>query len=91
MHAARQGKSRDILASENNATCIRGDSARDLVDQRGLARAIRADQRMNFAGLDVKADIIRHRKPAIMLAQALDAEQRFSHGAPPENQSTRRA
>jgi hypothetical protein len=67
------------------------NGAGDLVDQRGLAGAIRADQRVDFAGQYFKADIIRHRKPAIMLAQTLDAEQRLSHGAPPENQSTRRA
>ena len=91
MHTARQGKPRYVIAGENNAPSIRRDGAGDLVDQRCFARAIWADQRMDFAGQHVKADIIRHRKPAIMLAQAVGAEQRLSHGAPPESRSSRRA
>lgn len=91
MHTARQGKARDVHPRKDNVPRIRRDSAGDLVDQRGFARAIWADQRVDFARLHFQADIIGHRKPAIMLAQALNAEQRVSHGAPPENQSARRA
>ena len=91
MHTARQGKARYISPSEDNAPSIRHDGAGDLMDQRGFASAIGADQRVDFTRQYFQADIIRHRKPAIMLAQALHAEQRLSHGAPPEIQSARHA
>ena len=74
MNTARQGKARYVSISENNAPSIRHDGAGDLMDQRGFACTIGADQRVDFTRQYVQADIIRHRKPTVMLAQALNAE-----------------
>jgi hypothetical protein len=48
-------------------------------DQSGLARAILADQRMNFAEIERKIDIVERPGGAELLAQGRDADGGWRH------------
>src|SRR5262249_22516822 len=50
-------------------------------EQRALARAIRTDHRMNFAGVQLEVDGIDCDQAAKTLSHLLRAQERFTHGA----------
>ena len=69
----RQGGQFDAV--QRQAASVQRQQAGDQIDQRGLARAIRTDQRMDFARLDREVDVVHGDQPAKMLEQILGDEQ----------------
>ena len=57
------------------------DLAGQQADQRGLAGAVRADDGVQFAARDIERDGVGGDDAAEALGQALDLQQRLSHGA----------
>ena len=76
MHRQR----RDVAPVEMDAAGVRHDLAAELADQRGLAGAVRPDDGVQFALPDIEPDIVGGEHAAEALGEALDAEQRVSHG-----------
>ena len=70
----------DVLSVEHDAAGVRDDLAGELADQRGLAGAVRADDGLQLARHHVERDIVGGDHAAEALGQALDLEQRVSHG-----------
>jgi hypothetical protein len=51
----------DVLTQQGHAACRRRNFARQQIDQRGLARTIGADHRMNFTLVQIKRHVVdRH-------------------------------
>src|SRR5262249_979824 len=75
------GQRRDVAAREPDATLVGRDFAGELADQRGLTRPVRADDSVQLARGNRKRDLVRGDNAAEALGQALDCEQRISHGA----------
>ena len=68
----------DIDAVEDDAPLFRAVDTGDAFDQRGLARAIVAEQGDDFARVDLEIDLIDRRQAAEVLADAFCGEYRFS-------------
>src|ERR1043166_7447061 len=68
-----------VMALEQDAAGIRFGEAGDLMDQRGLAGAVGADDGMQLAGRDLEADIIGDGERAIVLGE-IPKLQRCGHG-----------
>ena len=66
---------------EMDAAGVRHDLAGELADQRGLAGAVRPDDGVQLALRDIERDIVGGDHAAEALGQALDREQRVSHGS----------
>ena len=49
----------DVVAADVDAALAQIGDAADDADQRGLARAVRPEQRKNLAGLDVEIDVVQ--------------------------------
>ena len=75
-HAPVRRQPGDVLALEHHAAAIAGQRARDAVDQRGLAGAVRADQADALALADLQADRVERGEAAEALAEARDVEDR---------------
>ncbi len=71
----------DVVAVEADAAGIRCQLAAELGDQRGLAGAVRPDDRVQLAGVDVERDVVGGDDAAEALGQILDLQQRLAHGA----------
>ena len=56
---------------------VRLVDARQDFYQRGLARAVLAEQRMDFAASDVEIDVVERERSGEALGEAGDVEQRF--------------
>ena len=56
--ALGRGQRRDVAAGEADGPGVGRDLAGQLPDQRRLAGAVRADQRMRLAGADVERDVV---------------------------------
>ncbi|KAG1242293.1 hypothetical protein G6F68_016260 [Rhizopus microsporus] len=90
LEGARQARKGDFMrllarhgfAIEGAAALFRDVQAGQHVEQRGLARAVRADQPINLALLDIETDVRQGLQAAEALAQALGLQQ-FAHAAPP--------
>ena len=91
--AAAVGRQRgDVVAVETDAAGVGRDLAGELADQRGLAGAVRADDGVQLARRHVERDVVGGDDAAEALAQAVDLQQRLSHGAPsPAGRRCRRA
>ena len=75
-------KSRDVAALEDDATGIRAIDAADDIDQRALARAVRADQSEDMAGLQFQRHIVERAQTQKADRQAFDAQQWQRRGSP---------
>ena len=69
------GPDRPILKAD--LARVRLIDARQDFYQRGLARAVLAEQRMDFAASDVEIDVVERERPGEALGEAGDVEQRF--------------
>ena len=74
-HALVHGQVRDVLAFEQDAARVRLEHAGELVDDRGLAGAVRADQRVAGALLDLQRQIARDAQAAELLFEILGFER----------------
>ena len=80
--AAAIGRQRgDVAAAEANAAGVGRELADELADQRGLAGAVRPDDGVQLALRHVERDGIGGDHAAEAFAQALDLQERVSHGA----------
>src|SRR5262249_50998912 len=68
-------------AAEDDAAGVGGEQAGDLVDQRGLAGAVRADHGVQFARADLEMDAVGAGEAAEALVQVVEAQHRLAHGA----------
>ena len=66
---------RDVASEDVDRAGARLQVAGDLVEQRRLAGAVRADDQAPLAGLDRQVDVARHLQPAERLAQILEGER----------------
>src|SRR5258708_25968268 len=75
MRLARMGD-RDLAAVQQDLAFVGGVVAHGALDQRALARAVFAQQRMEGAGLDAHRDIVERRQCAEVLAEADQFQRR---------------
>src|SRR3954451_16739744 len=75
------GYSRDVAPAKVNAPGMRHELSGQLADQRGLAGAVRSDDRVQLATRDIERDVIGGYDPTEPPYQSLDPQQGFSHGA----------
>src|SRR5262249_52383381 len=78
----RNRKGRHVLAGEEHASAVGGELARELVDERGLAGAVGADDGVQLAGRDVQRDLVGDQERAVALDQRLRAQQRIQLASP---------
>ena len=71
----------DVAAGELDGAGIRHQLSGQLADQRGLAGAVRADDRVQLARRDIEREIVGRDDAAEAADQVFDAEQGISHGA----------
>src|SRR5687767_4994936 len=72
-------QARDLLAVELDRAGVVAQRARDAVDQRGLARAVRPDQPEALAARDSDAHAVERGEAAEALRDGAYLEERFSH------------
>src|SRR5262245_7786294 len=75
-------KSLDAFPAESDRTPIRREGAGNDVEQRGLARAVRADDGADRATRDLEADVIDRKQPAKALADPLNCKKRCHDRGP---------
>ncbi|MNQ89957.1 hypothetical protein D3C85_1052820 [compost metagenome] len=81
-HATGLAQLRDVLSAQPDLAAVGREDTADLVDERGLAGPVGADQCQPVAGLQRERHMARHVKPAEALVQRLEFEQ-CTHRAPP--------
>src|SRR5215469_3256319 len=81
----------DVAPVEHDPSRIRLEVAGQLSDQRGLAGAVRTDERMGFALADGERHVVGGDERAERLAQVLDLEQELAHLAAPGLESAARS
>src|SRR5581483_3663332 len=69
-HPDMHGQFRDVVAFEQNPSRIRLQHAGQKIDHRGLARAVRADQGVTGALLDLQRKVARDLQAAKLLCQS---------------------
>jgi hypothetical protein len=69
-------ETRDFRPGKFNRTRRRRERAREHVENRALARAVRTDQAKNLALADFKGDLVDGQKASEALGQPLDCEHR---------------
>src|SRR6185503_6512192 len=67
-------QARNLLAAKHDAPAVVVEHARNAVDERGLARAVRADEAKALALRDVDADAVQRRKAAELLGKIFDLQ-----------------
>ncbi|MCZ7562293.1 MAG: hypothetical protein M5U30_21580 [Burkholderiaceae bacterium] len=80
---ARRVEPRDLAAVEADAARCRRQRARDAVEQRGLAGAVRADEPEQLARGHAEAHVVDRAQAGEVAAQTADLEQRAAHDALP--------
>src|SRR5947209_9243583 len=89
MRALVGGEPRYVCAEQLDVSGIGFEVAGDLVEQRGLAGAVRTDDQVPLAWADRHRDILRHRQPAERLVQMDDLQRVGSrHRGPPRHLAT---
>ena len=77
--ARRAEVAHDVVAVRRHGAGRRGDDAADDVDERGLAGAVRSEQREDFAATDFEIDVLERVKAgSVGLRQTRDGE--YGHG-----------
>src|SRR5438094_248503 len=64
LHAPGLAHARDVLAAEVDAPGGRRERAHQHVDEGGLARAVRPDERVPVSGMQPEIDVLRYRQRA---------------------------
>src|SRR5438309_2833371 len=64
----------DVATVENYTTCCRLEESRNVVEQRGLAGPVGADQGEDLAALDVQAHVVDRDQPAKALGEVRELE-----------------
>src|SRR3954462_2753464 len=77
--AGRLIRFRNLLAAEEDAAGRGSDAAGEHVDERGLARAVRADERVAGPRREPEVDVVGDRQRAEALAELLGLESAGSH------------
>jgi hypothetical protein len=72
-----RARSGEIATGETHASRPRQE-ARHRAQQRGLAGAVRAEQRHHFAGTDRQVDAVQHADLAVAAREAGDIQKRVS-------------
>jgi hypothetical protein len=67
-----RGPAGDVLAAEPDAPGVGAERARDQVEERGLARAVRAHDAQELARLEAQADVVDREDAAEALRQPQD-------------------
>src|SRR5499433_3155703 len=70
---------RDLVCSEKDLSFVGLDHAGDQIDQRGLAGAVRPDQRVALARWEIELDVARDDERAEALVQAARRQRRGAH------------
>src|SRR5690606_5834760 len=78
----RHAQATVVAPEEADRAAVWLQAAGNLVDERRLPRAVRADECVNLAALQVEVDAIGCLQRAEALGKAADLQYRFSHGAP---------
>ena len=73
----------DVAPGEPDGAGVGRELAGQLPDQRRLAGAVRADQRMGLAGADAQRDVVGRDQRAERLVEAFDLQQGFTHDPAP--------
>src|SRR6266516_3828495 len=82
----------DVLTRKANGAGMRKQLPNQLADQRGLAGAVRSDDRVQFATRNIQRDVNSYDDPAKPPDQIFNAKQGISHdAASPTGQKCRRA
>ncbi len=68
------GELGDGLTGDLQGPAIRGDLSGDHLHERRLARAVLADERMQFSGADTQRDVVKGNDAGVLLAQATTFE-----------------
>ena len=74
-------KMADVASEKRDRAAVLLDGAGDLMNESGLARAIRSDQRVDFACAKIEADIVRRFQRAEAFPQIPDGKDGLSHDA----------
>jgi hypothetical protein len=69
----------DVRAIENDSAFARARAAEDGHHQRGLARAVRADQRDDFARVDIEIDALQRHDVAVEGLDPAQGQERLRH------------
>src|SRR2546426_11789086 len=81
---ARHAMGRDpgqVAAAEEHATVVGGEVAGDAVEERGLARAVRADETHQLAGLDGEVHVVHGGDAEETLDETANLQQRHQRSA----------
>ncbi len=70
---------RDVASLKQNAAVAGAGAAKDRHHQRGLARAVAADQRDDLALIDIETDAVQDRQHAVTGGDVLDGEEGGGH------------
>src|SRR6185369_8262339 len=70
----------DVAALEQDPAAVRRQGARHAIDERRLARAVRADEAQSLARPDLNRDAVERQEAAEALGDAVDLEQRARRG-----------
>src|ERR687887_255622 len=69
----------DLLLAKKDPAVVRPEHAGDQVDQRGLARPVRPDQRVTLALRQIEGDILGNDERAEALVQSPRRQRRYAH------------
>src|SRR5258707_2135751 len=72
---------RDIAPMKKYAPAVGGKQARNEVEKRGLARTVRADDRMQPAAGKAQAEVVDCGQPAKSFGQILSSQSGLGHGS----------
>ncbi len=73
---------RDVVAAKDDPPARRAVHARDGADERGLARAVGADDRDDRPFVDLERDAVERLRVAVKDVEALDREHQASASSP---------
>src|ERR1051326_2044438 len=73
-HVLARGPPADVLALEHDPPAPRGDDAGDGAEERGLAGAVRADERYDLTGVDVQRHALQGVDRAVVDVEPFDGE-----------------
>src|SRR4030095_9948905 len=76
-HTRMRRQTTDVGAVEDDAACGGGKQTADQIDDRALARAIRADQADDFAARSSQLDPVARADASKMLGESLQIKHRF--------------
>ena len=82
VRARRRAERGDVFAGEPDVPAVRPQIAGELADERRLAGAVGADDRVRLAGKRLERDLVGRAQRAERLREVFDVEQDVTHRAP---------